>query len=152
MPTLAQIRAAMKSTVGGVADIGVVHDFERYTESESAFKTFFVSDGEVLGWIIRRVGRKVTSPGIGRYVMTNKWRITGYMSLDDDTATEKTFDDLLDAIAAAFLADDTLGGVVASVITPDNVAGAQLDQSGPVLLAGVLCHSARLTVFTVHYE
>ena len=153
MVALADIRAAIVAKLEGVANIGAVNDYERYAKKLSKFKSFYVTSGKVHGWHFRRISKRVISPALGEVKVTNRWRITGYMSLEDKLSSEKTFDDLVEAVMAAFLADETLGGVVgATVDDDDGTAALQLDDSGPVMFAGVLCHSARLTLKTIHWE
>jgi hypothetical protein len=94
--------------------------------------------------------REERSGAVGRHAVIARWALRGYMALDDSAASEKTFDDLVEALIAAFRADDSLGGVVDSCIIGD-IAGLQLDEAGPVMLAGVLCHGARLTLRTRWY-
>ena len=154
MPTLAAIRAAIKTKLSSVTDVGVVHDYERYATREAEFRSLYEwpspGGGQIRGWNFRRLSTRETSPAIGRYVVDHGWVIRGYLSLDDSAATEKTFDDLVEAIRDAFRADETLGGVVAATVV-DGDAGAQVPDSGPVIFAGVLCHSARLQLTTRHY-
>jgi len=149
MAALADVRAAIKSTLEGVSGIGVVHDYERYASQQGTFRALYHSaaHGQIRGWNFRRVARAERSPATGRHVVTARWQIRGYMALDDSAATEKTFDDLVEGVVAAFRADDTLGGVVDTLIVGDT-AGAQLEEAGPVMLAGVLCHGARLGLQT----
>jgi hypothetical protein len=155
MTTLATIRAAIAAKIATVANIGVVNDFERYTQQMSDLKTLFVANiggSEILlGWNIRRVTKRTVFVAIGRHAVYNAWRIRGFMALNDDAASEKTFDDLIEALCDAFLADDTLGAAVFSSINPqNNEAGLQLIDSKPVLFAGVLCHHALLGLTTEH--
>lgn len=151
MPTIAQVREAIRAKLAGVAGIGVVNDYERYAVSISEFKAFFVAAGQVKGWLIRRAATQETSPALGRYVVTHRWQLRGYMALDDSAGTEKTFDTLVEAVRDAFRADETLGSVVAATVI-DGEAGIQVEDSGPVMLAGVLCHGVRLKLSTRHYQ
>lgn len=151
MTTLATIRAAIKSKLEGVTGIGQVHDYERYSKNTGDFKTFYLDTNKILGWHIRRLSNKQTRPYLGRWVIVNEWRLRGFRSLDDSAATEKTFDDLIEAITTAFKADDTLGGVIDTMVL-DNGTGISLLKSQPVMLAGILCHAAELQLFTRHYE
>jgi len=74
------------------------------------------------------------------------------MSLDDADSTELTFDTLIESIRDAFRDDDSLGGLIFSTVIDNksNQAGVQVDETAPVLFAGVLCHSARLSLTTRH--
>lgn len=151
MTTLAQIRGGIAAKLGTVAGIGVVHDYERFAKRDAEFQALFKTGGTIKGWIVRRVSTREMRPAIGRHVVWNRWRIRGYMSLDDSAATEKSFDDLVEAIRDAFRADETLGGLVAD-LTENEQFGIQVEDSGPVLFAGVLCHGARLGLTTMHFQ
>lgn len=153
MPALAQIRSAIVLKMNGIANIGQVHDYERFAKREADFKALFEWAGppkQIRGWIVRRITKTERSEALGRVAVTNEWQIRGYMSFDDASASEKTFDDLVEAIADAFRADENLDGVVDSIVV-DEVAAIQLEDSGPVMFAGVLAHSARLRLLTRHY-
>lgn len=156
--TVEQIRAALVALIGGVPDIGVVNDYERYAERASDMQRLYVAtiDGvdQLRGWFVRRLAtieQDISATAGGRYVVRHTWRIQGYMALNDANASEKTFDTLIEAVRAALRADINLGGLVSSTETPDQ-AGAALEDSSPVLFAGVLCHSARLSLTTTHYQ
>lgn len=151
--TLAQIRAAINTIMVGVSNVGVVNDYERFAKSGDDFRAMYFSGAhsQIRGWFIRFVGREERSPYQNRYVVTNRWQIRGYMSLDDSAGTEKTFNSLVETVVLEFRANDTLGGVVDTLIIND-VAGAQVEDAGPVMFAGVLCHSARLALRTRHCE
>lgn len=155
MTTVADIRAAIKTTMQTVSNIGVVNDFERYSDQMSKLKLQYVANisgsDQLRGWHIRRIAKREVFVDTGRWSVHNRWRIRGFMAIDDDNETEKTFDDLVNALEDAFRADDTLGGEVLSCIDPEtSEAGLQLIDSKPVLFAGVLCHSAECGLHTQH--
>jgi len=153
MPTLTQIRAAIVAKIYTVANIGNVHAFERFAKGEKDFRTLYEYSGQVRGWNVRRLTRRETSPALGRSHVVNKWRISGFMSLSDADGSELAFDGLIEDLCAAFRADETLGGLIAgTVLENPNVAGLQVEDSGPVMFAGVLCHSARCILYTWHIE
>lgn len=149
MPTIATVRAAIQATLSGVADIGVVHDYERWAARTDAFTALYLSatHGQIRGWYIRQLSRSERSPDVGRHAVIARWRLGGYMALDDSAQSEKTFDDLVEDVIDAFRADDTLGGTVDTCVVGD-IAGLQLEQSGPVMFGGVLCHGAQLGLQT----
>jgi len=156
MPEAAEIRTAIQTLMQGVADMGVVHDYERYTKHPAEFRALYLEQDpdtgkdRIRGWYVRRLARREASDYNGRTRVTMTWRIQGYVSLDDETATEKVFDALLDALVAAFRADETLGSVVDSTIVGQD-AGLQIEDTGPVYFGGVLCHSARGRLMTQHF-
>jgi hypothetical protein len=151
MPTANDIRAAIKARLEAVADIGLVHDYERYAAEQSRFRQLYGAGGRILGWNISRVAARETFVDTGRWSVLTSWRIKGYMSLDDADQSEKLFDARIDAIRDAFRADDELGGAVLTSIRPDNSeSGIQVLDQRPVLFAGVLCHHALLGLTTQH--
>lgn len=154
MSTLAQIRAAIAAKLRAVTDIGQVHDWERYAAQQGDFRGLYTTEiggvKQVRGWHLRRIATSETSPAVGRNVVTHEWEIRGFCALDDARQTETVFDTLIEAVRDAFRLDETLGGVVASTVT-EEIAGAQVEESLPVLFAGVLCHSVRLRLATRHY-
>lgn len=153
MITHLQIRNAIKTKMLTAGGIGVVHTFERYAANLAELKPLYVTGGKVNGWFIRLVRTQRASAAMGRMAILHTWLIRGFMSLDDAATTELTFDTLVEAMQEAFQADETLGQLVGATVFEDQkVAGLQRDDSGPVMFAGVLCHSAKLTLNTLHHE
>ncbi|MBW8034220.1 MAG: hypothetical protein FVQ79_00705 [Planctomycetes bacterium] len=153
MGKLADVRAAIKTKIGAVAGITAanVHDYERFDKDIKGMREFYEVSGKINGWFIRRIRTSERSPYEGRWIVVSRWRIQGYYSLVDSNATEKTFDDLVEAIRDAFRTDETLGGIIDSTVE-GNEAGIQVEDSGHVILTGVLCHSVRLALNTRYQE
>lgn len=149
MPTATEIRDAIVAKLQTVAGIGVVHGFERYAEQVPKFKELYVQAGKVNGWLVRRASWRRAPFSNERRMVITRWQIRGYSSLLDGDQSELAFDLVLDRIADAFDADETLGDLLYAS-DADNLAGIQLEDSGPVMFAGVLCHSARLALTTIH--
>ncbi len=145
------VRTAIANVLGGIPDIGRVHVYERYASKASALKALYVWQGQLRGWHVRRVRQRRSSTTLGRYVVTTRWQIRGFLALADESQTEQTMDELVDAITAAFDADEELGGTVDTTVV-DNESGIQLEDSGPYMFAGVLCHGVRLGLNTRHLE
>jgi hypothetical protein len=158
MPALADIRAVIKTRIETVADIGKVNDYERYAREMSALKMLYVANiggsDQLRGWYFRRATKQETYLDLQRWVVVNNWTIRGFMALDDSAGSEKTFDDLVEAVCDKFDMDPELitGADPCEVILDEERGGVQVPESGPVLFAGVLCHSARLTLATRHWK
>ena len=159
MSTPDDIRAAIVAKLSAVPAIGVVHDYERYAKSEAEFRRLYVSEigGQQLlrGWYARRIAAREAMGIVGVVMCVNDWRIVGYHGLDDATASEKTFDTLIESVCTAFRTDPTLGDVVGDLRDlisggDDSPYGMQIEDSAPVLLAGTLCHRAQLRLTTSH--
>ncbi|MBF0093989.1 MAG: hypothetical protein HQL34_05530 [Alphaproteobacteria bacterium] len=150
MTTLSQVRAAIVAKLLSVPGVGQVHDHQPFLKTEAKLRELYVANGLLLGWHVRRIGTRETSPSVGRFVERHLWLIQGVMAFDDSGASELAFDGLIEAIRAAFRADETLSGLVGGTADQE-VAGIQVEDSLPVMFCGVLCHSARLTLTTTLY-
>lgn len=138
------IRSAIAAKLQSVTGIGNVFEYERYAAGEKDFRLLYASDESLLGWHIRRVGRK--EDAANSEVLT-EWEIRGFKAFQDAAASELAFDDLIDDILAAFRADPTLGKVL--LYPRDKSSGIpDLADSGPVMFGGVLCHAAKLKFTT----
>ncbi|WP_299378828.1 hypothetical protein [uncultured Kiloniella sp.] len=148
---LSQIRTAIANTLKTVSGIGLVHEFQRYSTNNSAFKDFFLQDDKVLGWYITRITRREQPYSSGYNKVVNTWEIRGFMSLIDGEQSEITAQNLIENIIQAFRGDETLGDLIDTTIV-DNQAGLQMEEFIPVMFAGVLCHSIRFSLLTRHDE
>lgn len=153
MSLIAIIRAAIVATLNTVPGIGKVHDYERYAQAEKAFRDLYQSGDRILGWHVRRLATRTVVGTIGIGMQISRWRIVGFMSLADATASEKSMDDLVETVTDAFIADQTLGGAVMdtcdmSAGEGQKESGIQLESSEPVMFAGVLCHRVMLGLTT----
>lgn len=152
MSALDDLRAAVVATLNTVPNIGKVHDYERFAKQEGEFRTLYLHDlgggaQQIRGWHVRRVAtRRTHETGASREDFIT-WRIRGFMSLDDGAASEKTFDNLIEAVLDAFDASAQLSALNAYVYSP-NGEGPELEEHEPVMLGGVLCHQARIKLIT----
>ena len=150
--TLNPIRDAIVATLAGVAGIGQVHGWERYAKDKSGLSRLYIAQGEdgdqLRGWYVRRLGFRRERNGGGRPRVFTRWQIRGFLAIRDEERSELVFDQLIDALVAAFAADPTLAGTVIGCWDGDGAAGPQLEASGPVMFAGVLCHAADLLLTT----
>lgn len=155
MSDLSALRTALVARLASVPDIGLVHDRERFAANEAAFRALYLftpagGTPGVRGWWVRRVATATTSISSARTLDVHSWELRGFMAFDDAAASELAFDALIEALRAAVAADPTLGGV-ADPGPLDEPEGLQLVEAGPVRFAGVLCHSAVLTLKTWSY-
>ncbi len=153
MASLAQIRAAIKTTLQGVAGIGKVHDYERYATREKELRELFLDAGSsrLLGFVFYRERTTEQELDIGEVRRLHTWRLYGFMGLDDASQSGLLFDDLVELAATAFRADPTLGGLVLATKDLNQNRGAmglQVERIEPVMFGGVLCHRATLSLLT----
>lgn len=156
--SIAAIRTAIVARLNAVADIGRVHNRERYAAALDQLKQLYYSapHGQVRGWFVRREATSERNQIHDSAVEHTRWRITGFMAFDDSAASDLIFDALIESVRDAFRADDTLGGAVDQLSVPEAGGGSaetgiQLVDYGPAMFGGVLCHVARLELNTIRY-
>jgi hypothetical protein len=151
--TVADIRTAIVTRMNAVSGIGVVHAYERYAADLKTLALLYSAGAgqPIKGWFVRRALTQETGNVQGRTIERIRWRIQGVMSLDDAAASELTFDALIEGVRNAFAADETLGDAAITCINGDGESCIQLDDAGPVMFGGVLCHAARLGLNTIRY-
>ncbi|MGJ7527112.1 hypothetical protein [Variovorax sp. GB1P17] len=158
MSRLDSLRSAIVQTLNTVPQIGRVHDRERSLIDEVAQRALYLYDlpagGQQLrGWWLRRTATEERSVNSGRTMSVDTWTVHGYLALDDDAASERVFDALVEDIRDAVRADPTFGGACASgPLTDDKrTDGVQVDGTGLVTFCGVRCHGVALQLRTWRY-
>lgn len=150
-----RIRAALVALLQGVPGTGRVHTYERFSKNPKDFQALYQQGQSILGFYVRRQSYRELVYSSTRNRVRTRWIVQGFASLVDAEASELAFDKLLDKVAAAVrakpvlfdAADEALGHTVT-----DDGAALQLEESGPVMFAGVLCHGARFSLTTEHLE
>jgi len=151
--TESTIRGQIYSILSSVSEIGIVYDYERWAADWTSFINLFKSTirgiDQIRGWeISRRAAPEsgVTAEAtIGQTDKQHIFLIRGYMGLNDATATEKTFNSLLEAISDAFRPLLTLNG---AALDHDFIQAEIIESR---MFGGVLCHYAELSL-TVHEQ
>lgn len=144
------IRAQIKVILTAVSNIGNVYDTKRYYNNQAdrltIMKTTISSVDQIRAWMISREGTpEVTqillglSASGGRSVI-HKYSIEGWLSLKDSTTTEKTLNDLIDAIESAFAGNRTLNA------TAFYHEGIIVDKIDSVDMTGILCNHCELSL------
>jgi hypothetical protein len=156
--TVAAIRTAIKTLMLTVPDIGVVHEYERYTTDMAGVRALYVSvpHNQLRGWFVRRQSTKEVGRIQNRSVEIIRWQIRGFMALDDSAQSELVMDGLVESLRDVFRVNETLSGTVDQCAVPQpgggsGEAGLQVEDFGPVMFASVLCHHARLGLNTYRY-
>jgi len=151
--SMADIREQIRTILSGVAGIGVVHDYYRWSTDWNKFLSLFQdADRRINGWMISRqkTPERVSAQG-GRNSRTHHFKIIGIYGLKDEDATELVFQDLVEAICTKFRSEDTLNGTVWSCTpaedAPDGAAGIQVDLIENRVFGSVLCHYAELSLY-----
>lgn len=152
MPALRDIRTAICATISSAAgEAGRIYEFDPLSIGENDVRKAYESDGEIFGWHVRHIATDERRQSAGRRTIIHRWMVRAYRSLDDCAKSELDFDDLIESVRDAFREDITLGGAVATTIVEDQ-AGLQVEEAGPVMVAGVPCHSAKCRLSTQHFR
>ncbi|MBA7676883.1 hypothetical protein ES703_85128 [subsurface metagenome] len=145
--SLSLIRDEIKSILLGVSGVGTkVHDYERYAKTWEEYLAFFKSNGLIKGWTITRTATPEAESTTTTNMRTHTFLIRGYYSLDDSAGTEKTFQDIIENIAAAFRVNKRLNGQAF------DSGPLQVDMVGNVLFGSVLCHFCELRLLAQEEE
>lgn len=146
----AYIREQIRVVLCGVPGIGVVHDYERFSNDWNKFLALFSdpSTGTINGAMFARRQHATQQRMHGETETADVFAIRRYRALNDSEASGVAFDNHLDDLLAALRRPALLnaGGLYTS---PDwgpmaGSVGAQLDVSEPRMFGSVLCHYAEL--------
>ena len=155
--SLSAIRTQIKTTLEGVSGIGTVHEYERWANDWKGFLELFKTSANVInGWMITRRKTPERWRTAEEYERVFEFAILGVYGLKDDDATEKTFQDLIEAICAAFRQDPDLGGACETT-HPEfgslaGRSGVQVEVVENRVLGSVLCHFCVLRIGAQVFE
>lgn len=146
----AAFRDEAKTTLEAVDGIGKVYDFIRHMTFWEELRTEAVADGRVNVWEITRLTmeEELEAPQ-GQVAVEACFRdahllaIIGHFAVDDKKESEKTFQDLIDAIVLAFRQNNTLGQMTLIPSQP------QVPSIGHEMFASVLCHAVQINFLVV---
>jgi len=139
----ATIRAAILAALDTVSNIGVTEDYLRwaaeYNDLLALFKVSIGGVDQVRAWLVSLVSISDDWQDFSRSrLRTYRFRVDGYLGLDDSAATEKTFVALTEAVCEA-LAD-------AYPLAADYSCSAATATIDHVLFGGIMCHHAAITI------
>ncbi len=134
--SLASMRSAIKSILEGVAGIGVVHDYERWTVDWATYLSLFRAPAQNLinGWTISRASTSEVAFASGRHRRSHRFIVRGYYSQKDAAGSEKNFQDLIEAVCDGLRGNVSLNGTAESSGPP------QVRRVESRTLGDVLCH------------
>ena len=140
--SLANIRDQIETILGGVSGIGVVHNYDRWSDTWPKFLAHYkvAATGKINGWAITRTKTPEESDSFEKHARDHEFTIRGYYGLKDADASEIVFQDLIEAICTEFRSNFTLNSTC--------------DESGPIqvglvenrIFGTVLCHYCELSI------
>lgn len=140
------IRAAIKTAVQTVTNVGLVYDYQRLTNNWDDFLDLFkttISNSDVIrGWCITCEGvvpveRETYGGNTSNYAINYPYKIRGYFGVDDSAESEKA------AFAIAELVREALTDHLTSVVL-DNIPS--IDVFEPRVFGGALCHFIEISM------
>jgi hypothetical protein len=140
--SLALVRSKIKTKLEAISGVENVYDYKRFCNDWTTYQDLFIKDSKVNTWEIERISFSANGHGAPNEVedKTHTFIIRGFYSMFDSLATEKTFQDIVEAIVSDFIADPTLGGVANRVHYPIN-GELKIGKLG-----SVLCHIAEIYI------
>lgn len=143
----ATIRTLLYNVVNGVADVGKVYDYHRYSNELPAFLNYYQTNiggqAQIRAWTIAHEGFESEEPNTCRIVRRHRFKIRGYMSVIDSIASEKVMAALAETVANAL--DDAT--TIRASSYPDTPP-ASIDVMEHRLFggdSGALCHYVEIT-------
>lgn len=132
------LRAAIAARLTALGPtIGRVHDYERWSANSNRFLQLFQDPDtkKIFGWEITRRSFRVQKMTMQKWKLIHGYTLRGYYAMQDDQATEKAINVLVDTIVFDF--------------TRTKIAGTQGEQlpEGKIdvrQFANVLCHVAEI--------
>ena len=143
--TLVDIKAALKTILEGVTDMGKVHDRLRYTNDPPVFKEFYWdADKEIInGWEITRTAYAPILSTSALIKKVHVMRLRGYYSMKDSIDTENKFQTIVDGVVDALHSNISYANAWDRI---EGMEGAQAVDIGVESFAGYLCHYADVEV------
>jgi len=138
---LSDIRGKIATVLSGVTGIGTIHAYERWCNNWNEFLALYkTTAGIINGGCITRI-KTPSLRDSGRTLRRDHTFLIRYMyGLKDSSATELTFQALVEAIQTAFDSQYTLGG---NVLLAGPLQVIKIENR---LFGTVLCHYAEMQI------
>lgn len=128
------IREFLVQNLEEINDIGVIHQYPRWSDDWSKFLEMFRNSGtsDVRGWMIVRSAINTEQKNLGNADRKHIWHIIGIMGLKDSLETAITFDGLVDSVYDKFYLEEKVD---------DNIYIESIKADVEIRMFGaVLCH------------
>ncbi len=144
-----EIVTDIKAKMDAVTDVGVVHKYYRWNKGWKEFIEYFTytptnQPKQIRGWEITRISGAEHKRGV--YFRHYKFRLSGYMSLQDASETDIEFQGLIDEVCNAFRNVEDQGGATWYYMDGDNETDSspQIPVIKPKMFGNVLCHTTEI--------
>ena len=149
--SLSTIRTEIKTILETISNVDNVHDYKRYTHSWADYKELFVENSKVNTWeIVRESFESFVEASNNVNRTRHNFVIRGFYAVQDETASEKIFQDIVEEIRVIFRDKPRLNDKAELVFfSPDNPFTGAFSYD---YLGAVLCHIAELRLTIQEYE
>jgi hypothetical protein len=145
------IIADIKAKLESIQNIGKVHDYYRWNTDASRFLTLFAytpsgADKQIRGWEFTRTSAPEHKEGA--FFRHHRFKLEGYMTLKDDKASDKTFQQLVDNVCEKFRVAASAPTDTWYYLDGDNPNNSpvQVETIEVRTFGGALCHYAEVTL------
>jgi hypothetical protein len=154
---LAARLSEIKTVLSAVSGIGTVHDYIRFARRWSTILDQFKKSDRINATMISRTASASRQVTLGETERAHVFAVSSVYGLADASATEKTFQNLIDAQYAAFQAYELTWNLSGITSHPDwgpmsGAVGLQIDAIDIRLFGETLCHYAACRVCVVEIE
>jgi hypothetical protein len=142
MANVTGILESIKNVIAGVTGVGNVYTYRRDTRQDVDFQRLNVTGAKVNFWDIARTSSEERWPNKYQFQRTHTFAIRGFYAVKDASATELTFQTIVDRMQNRFRlpANRDLGGTVESLARGEQ-GGLQVQSVAYGNAHGALCHT-----------
>ena len=144
-----EIVTAIKDRMETVIDVGIVHPYYRWNNDYTKFLKLFAytpinKPQQIRGWDITRISGSEHKRGV--YYRHHKFRLSGYMSLQDISQTDIEFQGLIEEVCNVFRNIEDQGGATWYYMDGDDESKSSPQVLGirPKMFGNVLCHTTEI--------
>lgn len=148
--SLADITAAIKTTIAGADPVSLVHEYERWVNDPAGFESLYIPASQpgdahyVRAWLIKWVASSREALTHSDEVTLHTFALRFLHSVKDAAASEQAAAAIVQAVTDAFRHNPTMG-LAGSTVQPQIGSGAfqlapTLERNEYLQLATVLCH------------
>ncbi|PCI62043.1 MAG: hypothetical protein COB35_05010 [Gammaproteobacteria bacterium] len=146
---IAKISAAIVALLNS-AQLGTFYEKERFTKNTRDMAALYGE--EVNGGYIRLSSRKRVNDYDNRHVITLRFQIVYLLVFSDENDSQLTFEDNLELFDDVFMTTDEIEASTQASHRTDDSTGLTVDDTQPVMFAGVLCHRALMNITVEYFE
>ena len=144
-----EIVTDIKTKMETVTNVGIVHPYYRWNKSSKEFIKLFAytpinQPRQIRGWEITRLSAAEHKAGV--FFRHHKFRLSGYMSLQDKSETDIEFQELIEEVCNVFRNVEDQGGATWYYMDGDDNkrSSPQVPGIRPKMFGSVLCHTTEI--------